>query len=104
MKPTIILTTLLIACLNVGLAANMHTTIIVHQSTTNHSYQLQSSSFKVLNGVERNETDTTGKEESAIPKSKPKKHVLAKVLLGLTATFYIVIIIVVASSDGWHFM
>jgi hypothetical protein len=104
MKPTIILTTLLIACLNVGLAANMHTTIIVHQSTTNHSNQLQSSSFKVLNGVERNETDTTGKEERAIPKSKPKKHVVAKVLLGLTATFVIVFILVASSGNFMRMM
>lgn len=104
MKPAIILTTFLIACLNVGLAANTHTTISVNHSTKNHSNQSQSSSSRVLNGVERNETYTIGNEERTLPKSKPKKHVFAKFLLGLIATFYIVIIIVVASSDGWHFM
>ena len=99
MKATIILMTILIACVNIGRAEKAQTTISVNHTTTHHSYQSQSSPSIVLNGEERNTIDTTGEDDRALPKSKPKKHVFAKVVLGLTATFIIVLILVASSGN-----
>jgi hypothetical protein len=104
MKPTIILTTILVACVNLGRAANTQTTISVNHTTTHHSYQSQSNPSLVFKGEERNTIDTTGEDERALPKSKPKKHVFAKVVLGLTATFIIVFILVASSGNFMRMM
>jgi len=104
MKATIILMTILIACVNIGRAEKAQTTISVNQTTTHHSYQSQSSPSLVFKGEERNTIDTTGEDERALPKSKPKKHVFAKVVLGLTATFIIVFILVASSGNFMRMM
>lgn len=104
MKATIILMTILIACVNIGSAEKAQTTISVNQTTTHHSYQSQSSPSIVFKGEERNTIDTIGEDERALPKSKPKKHVFAKVVLGLTATFIIVFILVASSGNFMRMM
>ena len=104
MKATIILSTILIACVNIGRAANTQTTISVHQTTTHHGYQSQSSPSIVFKGEKRNTIDTTGEDERDLPKSKPKKHVFAEVVLGLTATFVVVFILVARSGNFMRMM
>jgi len=104
MKPTVVLTTILITCVNIGRAANTQMTTSMHQTTVHHSYQSQSSPSLVFKGEERNTIDTTGEDERALPKSKPKKHVFAKVVLGLTATFVIVFILVASSGNFMRMM
>ena len=104
MKPSIILTTILVACVNLGRAANTQTTKSIHQTTAHHICQSQSSTTLVFKGEKRNSIDTTGEDERALPKSKPKKHVFAKVVLGLTATFIIVFILVASSGNFMRMM
>jgi hypothetical protein len=104
MKATIILMTILIACVNIGRAEKAQTTICVNQTTTHHSYQSQSSPSIVFTGEERNTMDTTGEDERALPKSKPKKNIFAKVMLGLTGTFVIVFIFVARSGNFMRMM
>ena len=83
---------------------NAFETTSIHQATTHYSYQSQSSPSIVFKGEERNTIDTIGEDERALPKSKPKKHVFAKVVLGLTATFIIVFILVASSSNFMRMM
>ncbi len=104
MKATIILMTILIACVNIGRAANTQTTISVHRTTAHHICQSQSSTTLVFTGEESNTIDTTGEDERALPISKHKKHVFAKVVLGLTATFVIVFILVASSGNFMRMM
>jgi hypothetical protein len=104
MKATVVLTTILITCVNIGRAEKAQTTISVNHTTTHHSYQSQSSPSLVFKGEESNTIDTTVEDERALPKSKPKKHVFAKVVLGLTATFVIVFILVASSGNFMRMM
>ena len=104
MKLTIVLTTILVACVNLGRAASTQTTKSIHQTTAHHICQSQSRTSLVFKGEERNTIDTTGEDERALPKSKPKKHVFAKVVLGLTATFIIVFILVASSGNFMRMM
>jgi hypothetical protein len=104
MKLTIVLTTILVACVNIGRAANTQMTTSIHQTTAHHICQSQSRTSLVFKGEERNTIDTTGEDERALPKSKPKKHVFAKVVLGLTATFVIVFILVASSGNFMRMM
>jgi hypothetical protein len=107
MKKTIFsLVWLLIATVSSGKAEtnNAFDTISVNQTTTHHICQSQSSPSLVFKGEERNTIDTTGEDERALPKSKPKKHVFAKVVLGLTATFIIVFILVASSGNFMRMM
>jgi hypothetical protein len=107
MKKTILsIVWLLIATVSSGKAetTNAFETISVNQTTSHHGCQSQSSSSVVLHDVERNAIDTTGEDDRALPKSKPKKHVFAKVVLGLTATFVIVFILVASSGNFMRMM
>ncbi|NBV37523.1 MAG: hypothetical protein EBR94_09685, partial [Bacteroidetes bacterium] len=67
-------------------------------------YQSQSSPSIVFKGEKRNTIDTTGEDERDLPKSKPKKHVFAEVVLGLTATFVVVFILVARSGNFMRMM
>jgi hypothetical protein len=107
MKKTIFsLVWLLIATVSSGKAetTNAFETISVNQTTTHHGYQSQSSPSIVFKGEKRNTIDTTGEDERDLPKSKPKKHVFAEVVLGLTATFVVVFILVARSGNFMRMM
>jgi hypothetical protein len=52
---------------------------------------------------ERSYIDTADDELRALPKSKPKRHLFAKTVLGLAGTFVVVVMIVWAIYGGPEF-
>jgi len=93
MKPTIILTTILVACVNIGRAANTQTTMSVHQTTTHHSYQSQSSPSIVLNGDEINAINTGDENHKPPAKSKPKRQLGLKIFGGVVVAYGILMLL-----------
>jgi hypothetical protein len=87
MKLTIVLTTILVACVNLGSAANTQTTISDHQTTTHHSYQSQSSPSIVLNGYEINAINTGDENHKPPAKSKPKRQIGLKIFGGVVVAY-----------------
>ncbi len=87
MKPTIVLTTILIACVNLGRAANTQTTISIHQTTTHHICQSQSNPSLLLNGDVSNTMDTPDENNKPPAKSKPKRQLGLKIFGGVVVAY-----------------
>jgi hypothetical protein len=59
--------------------------------------------FSSIKRQERSYIDTADDELRALPKSKPKRHLFAKTVLGLAGTFVVVVMIVWAIYGGPEF-
>jgi hypothetical protein len=93
MKLTIVLTTILVACVNLGRAANTQSTISIHQATAHHSYQSQSSPSIVLNGDEINAINTGDENNKPPAKSKPKRQLGLKIFGGVVVAYGILMLL-----------
>jgi alpha-L-arabinofuranosidase len=93
MKATIILMTILIACVNIGRAEKAQTTISVNQTTTHHSYQSQSSPSIVLNGDEINAINTKDENHKPPAKSKPKRQIGLKIFGGVVVAYGLLVVL-----------
>jgi hypothetical protein len=63
--------------------------------STNHSSSIKSQEGSYI--------DTADDELRALPKSKPKRHLFAKTVLGLAGTFIATVIIFIVVTGGWEF-
>lgn len=93
MKPTIVLTTILIAYVNLGRAASTQTTKSIHQTTTQHSYQSQSNPSLLLNGDVSNTMDTTDENHKPPAKSKHKRQIGLKIFGGVVVVYGILMLL-----------
>jgi hypothetical protein len=59
--------------------------------------------FSSIKRQKRSYIDTADDELRALPKSKPKRHLFAKTVLGLAGTFVVVVMIVWAIYGGPEF-
>jgi hypothetical protein len=87
MKLTIVLTTILVACVNLGRAANTQTTTSIHQTTVHHSYQSQSSPSIVLNGDKTNAINEGDENHKPPAKSKHKRQLGLKIFGGVVVAY-----------------
>ncbi len=93
MKATIILMTILIACVNIGRAEKAQTTISVNHTTTHHSYQSQSNPSLLLNGDVSNTMDTTDENHKPPAKSKHKRQLGLKIFGGVVVAYGILMLL-----------
>ncbi|MEN9949047.1 MAG: hypothetical protein RL106_1870 [Bacteroidota bacterium] len=93
MKPTVVLTTILITCVNIGRAANTQMTTSMHQTTVHHSYQSQSSPSLLLNGDEINAINTKDEYHKPPAKSKPKRQIGLKIFGGVVVAYGLLVVL-----------
>ena len=53
--------------------------------------------------IERSYIDTTDDEQRALPKSKPKRHIFAKTVLGLAGAFVVGVFVFIIITGGFEF-
>lgn len=85
-----------------GIEIKAQTSTPVYQPETENS-QTTSNHFPEREGQERSYIDTADDELRALPKSKPKRHLFAKTVLGLAGTFVAAVIIFIVVTGGWEF-
>jgi alpha-L-arabinofuranosidase len=93
MKATVVLTTILITCVNIGRAEKAQTTISVNHTTTHHSYQSQSSPSIVLNGDEINAINTKDENHKPPAKSKRKRQIGLKIFGGVVVAYGLLVVL-----------
>lgn len=93
MKPTVVLMTILITCVNIGRAEKAQTTISVNHTTTHHSYQSQSSPSIVLNGDEINAINTKDENHKPPAKSKRKRQIGLKIFGGVVVAYGLLVVL-----------
>jgi hypothetical protein len=87
MKLTIVLTTILVACVNLGRAANTQMTTSIHQATAHHSYQSQSNPSLLLNGDKTNAINEGDENHKPPAKSKHKRQLGLKIFGGVVVAY-----------------
>jgi hypothetical protein len=93
MKATIVLTTILVACVNLGRAANTQTTMSENQRTVHHSYQSQSNPSLLLNGDKTNAINTGDENHKPPAKSKHKRQLGLKIFGGVVVAYGILMLL-----------
>lgn len=74
----------------------------VYQPETENS-QTSSNHFSERESHERSYIDTTDDEQRALPKSKPKRHIFAKTVLGLAGAFVVGVFVFIIITGGFEF-
>jgi hypothetical protein len=92
----------LLASVGYGKEFTTETSNVVYQPMMENS-KPSTNHFSSIKRQERSYIDTADDELRALPKSKPKRHLFAKTVLGLAGTFVVVVMIVWAIYGGPEF-
>lgn len=85
-----------------GREFNAQTSTPVYQPETENS-QTTSNHFSERESHERSYIDTADVELRALPKSKPKRHIFAKTVLGLAGAFVVGVFVFIIITGGFEF-
>ena len=102
MRPLLSIIVFLLASVGYGKEFTTETSNVVYQPMMENS-KPSTNHFSSINRQERSYIDTADDELRALPKSKPKRHLFAKTVLGLAGTFVVVVMIVWAIYGGPEF-
>ena len=102
MRPLLSIIVLFLAGIGHGKEFNKENFNLVYQPMMENS-KPSTNHFSSINRQERSYIDTADDELRALPKSKPKRHLFAKTVLGLAGTFVVVVMIVWAIYGGPEF-
>ena len=102
MRPLLSIIVFLLASVGYGKEFTTETSNVVYQPMMENS-KPSTNHFSSIKRQERSCIDTADDELRALPKSKPKRHLFAKTVLGLAGTFVVVVMIVWAIYGGPEF-
>ena len=102
MRPLLSIIVLFLAGIGHGKEFNKENFNLVYQPLIENS-KPSTNHFSSIKRQERSYIDTADDELRALPKSKPKRHLFAKTVLGLAGTFVVVVMIVWAIYGGPEF-
>lgn len=93
---------ILFTSIGYGREFKAQTSTPVYQSVIENS-QTTSNHFSERESQERSYIDTTYDEQRALPKSKPKRHIFAKTVLGLAGAFVVGVFVFIIITGGFEF-
>lgn len=93
----------LLASVGYGKDLTTQFSIPAYQPMMEENSKPSTNHFSSIKRQERSYIDTADDELRALPKSKPKRHLFAKTVLGLAGTFVVVVMIVWAIYGGPEF-
>ena len=102
MRPLLSIIVFLLASVGYGKEFTTETSNVVYQPMMENS-KPSTNHFSSIKRQERSYIDTADDELRALPKSKPKRHLFAKTVLGLAGTFVAAVIIFIVVTGGWEF-
>ena len=92
-------TVLLFTCAGYGKDLTTQSSIPTYQSNN----QTKANHFSERESQERSYIDTADDELRALPKSKPKRHIFAKTVLGLAGVFVVGVFVFIIITGGFEF-
>lgn len=102
MRNVLLVIVFLFTSIGYGRKFNAQTSTPVYQSVIENN-QTTSNHFSERESQERSYIDTADDELRALPKSKPKRHIFAKTVLGLAGAFVVGVFVFIIITGGFEF-